>query len=148
MSRTFAVIELAFTAVFAVEVVVALLAYQFPAFFYSAWNIFDFVIVLVSVISYVEDDVPAFNPLRIIRVFRAVKVIRPRSSCSKFRFTGFSFDSQGLASEVCVPLSRSSFIGAGGTAFEPRRRTLTTLNPEHVCMYVCMYVCMRACMYV
>ena len=99
-------IELAFTAVFAVEVVVALLAYQFPAFFHSAWNIFDSVIVLVSVISYVEDDVPAFNPLRIIRVFRAVKVIRPRSSCSKFRFTGFSSDSQGLASEVCVPLSR------------------------------------------
>ena len=75
MSRTFAVIELAFTAVFAVEVVVALLAYQFPAFFHSAWNIFDSVIVLVSVISYVEDDVPAFNPLRIIRVFRAVKVM-------------------------------------------------------------------------
>ena len=127
MSRTFAVIELAFTAVFAVEVVVALLAYQFPAFFHSAWNIFDSVIVLVSVISYIEDDVPAFNPLRIIRVFRAVKVmyvcmcvrmyvrthvsyvfriirvfravkvIRPRSSCSKFRFTGFSSDSQGLA---------------------------------------------------
>ena len=106
-------IELAFTAVFAVEVVVALLAYQFPAFFHSAWNIFDSVIVLVSVISYVEDDVPAFNPLRIIRVFRAVKVIRPRSSCSKLRFTGCSSDSQGLASEVCVPLSRSSFIGAG-----------------------------------
>ena len=75
MSRTFAVIELAFTAVFAVEVVVALLAYQFPAFFHSAWNIFDSVIVLVSVISYIEDDVPAFNPLRIIRVFRAVKVM-------------------------------------------------------------------------
>ena len=89
-------IELAFTAVFAVEVVLALVAYQFPAFFYSAWNMFDSVIVLVSVISYIERDVPAFNPLRIIRVFRAVKVVAPTRVPRTEPFRQSS-DSQGVA---------------------------------------------------
>ena len=58
-------------------------AKRFPDFFFSFWNNFDALIVIVSYVSYFEKGVPAFAPLRVIRVFRAIKLLRRVKSLHK-----------------------------------------------------------------
>eukprot|EP00961_Rhodomonas_salina_P147948 1992008-Rhodomonas_salina.1 len=43
---------------------------RFPNFFYDGWNIFDLVVVLISVVAAAFEDAPGVNGLRIMRVFR------------------------------------------------------------------------------
>ncbi|XP_071438805.1 muscle calcium channel subunit alpha-1 isoform X3 [Hetaerina americana] len=81
------VLNMIFTAVFALEFVFKLAAFRFKNYFGDAWNVFDFIIVLGSFIDivYSEVNTPArFKPgsniisinfFRLFRVMRLVKLL-------------------------------------------------------------------------
>ncbi|MGY6630681.1 MAG: ion transporter [Wenzhouxiangella sp.] len=64
-------------AVFVVEILLKLLAFG-PRFFRSGWNIFDFLIVSISLM-------PATGPLEILRALRILRVLRLLSQVPKLR---------------------------------------------------------------
>jgi voltage-gated sodium channel len=64
-------------AVFVIEILLKLLAFG-PRFFRSGWNVFDFLIVSISL-------VPASGPLEILRALRILRVLRLLSQVPKLR---------------------------------------------------------------
>ncbi|GLV39288.1 Ca[2+]-channel protein alpha[[1]] subunit D [Carabus blaptoides fortunei] len=75
------VLNMVFTAVFALEFVFKLAAFRFKNYFGDAWNVFDFIIVLGSFIDIVYSEVnPGYsmisiNFFRLFRVMRLVKLL-------------------------------------------------------------------------
>jgi len=67
----------AILAVFVLEIVLKLFAFG-PRFFRSGWNVFDFLVVGISL-------VPASGPLDILRAFRIMRVLRLFSQVPKLR---------------------------------------------------------------
>lgn len=70
----FADIDLAFTILFCVEVLINLLGHWFMEFFKDGWNCFDFTIVALSVLQRAISDLPGLSHIRILRVFRVLRV--------------------------------------------------------------------------
>ncbi|CAH1797368.1 unnamed protein product [Owenia fusiformis] len=62
-----------FTGVFTVECVLKLFALS-RDYFRSGWNIFDFVIVIMSLVDVAVEDLPAISGLRVFRLARVVKL--------------------------------------------------------------------------
>ncbi|XP_070150873.1 ca[2+]-channel protein alpha[[1]] subunit D isoform X7 [Polyergus mexicanus] len=75
------VLNMIFTAVFALEFVFKLAAFRFKNYFGDAWNVFDFIIVLGSFIDIVYSEVNpgssiiSINFFRLFRVMRLVKLL-------------------------------------------------------------------------
>ncbi|XP_011305277.1 muscle calcium channel subunit alpha-1 isoform X6 [Fopius arisanus] len=75
------VLNMIFTAVFALEFVFKLAAFRFKNYFGDAWNVFDFIIVLGSFIDIVYSEVHpgtniiSINFFRLFRVMRLVKLL-------------------------------------------------------------------------
>ncbi|XP_018341906.1 PREDICTED: muscle calcium channel subunit alpha-1 isoform X7 [Trachymyrmex septentrionalis] len=75
------VLNMIFTAVFALEFVFKLAAFRFKNYFGDAWNVFDFVIVLGSFIDIVYSELKpgssiiSINFFRLFRVMRLVKLL-------------------------------------------------------------------------
>ena len=84
LRRTFLSVDLFFTVVFSVELLVNMFAKWFWPFWRDYWNIFDFCIVLSSVVALVielqspqtGDDNGLVNAVRTIRILRAFRVMR------------------------------------------------------------------------
>lgn len=87
---TLDVLNMIFTAVFALEFVFKLAAFRFKNYFGDAWNVFDFIIVLGSFIDIVYSEVNqtknaggvtkstsiiSINFFRLFRVMRLVKLL-------------------------------------------------------------------------
>lgn len=74
-------LNIIFTAVFALEFVLKLMAFRFKNYFSDAWNVFDFIIVLGSLIDIVYSDpgsnknLISINFFRLFRVMRLVKLL-------------------------------------------------------------------------
>ena len=66
------------TILFTVEFLLKLIAYGFKSFFYVSWNIFDFVLVLISYIDWKFSDVEGIDSsfLRTFQLIRVLKVLR------------------------------------------------------------------------
>jgi len=81
LGATFAWLDVAFTIIFSMEVLVRLFAYSFT-FFYDGWNILDIAIVGVSVFAVWANLDPTsagasrFSALRTIRALRIIRVFR------------------------------------------------------------------------
>lgn len=69
--------------IFIVELILKLIVYKLH-FFGSGWNIFDLVIVLMSIVSGLE-FLSSFRVLRIFRVFRSFKAVKAFKSLRAFR---------------------------------------------------------------
>ncbi|GFG39870.1 hypothetical protein Cfor_08850, partial [Coptotermes formosanus] len=75
------VLNIIFTAVFAMEFVFKLAAFRFKNYFGDAWNVFDFIIVLGSFIDIIYSEVNpgsgmiSINFFRLFRVMRLVKLL-------------------------------------------------------------------------
>lgn len=90
-TNTLDVLNMIFTAVFALEFVFKLAAFRFKNYFGDAWNVFDFIIVLGSFIDIVYSEVNilknqsgnvtkstsiiSINFFRLFRVMRLVKLL-------------------------------------------------------------------------
>ncbi|CAG7826855.1 unnamed protein product [Allacma fusca] len=74
------IMNMIFTAVFALEFVLKLAAFRFKNYFGDAWNVFDFIIVLGSFIDIVYSEpsgknLISINFFRLFRVMRLVKLL-------------------------------------------------------------------------
>ncbi|XP_026668922.1 muscle calcium channel subunit alpha-1 isoform X2 [Ceratina calcarata] len=75
------ILNMIFTAVFALEFIFKLAAFRFKNYFGDAWNVFDFIIVLGSFIDIVYSEVNpgssiiSINFFRLFRVMRLVKLL-------------------------------------------------------------------------
>ncbi|CAH2099001.1 unnamed protein product [Euphydryas editha] len=95
-SKALDMLNMIFTAVFALEFIFKLAAFRFKNYFGDAWNTFDFIIVLGSIIDIVvsqvnelknqgsglprahvvkESSIPSINFFRLFRVMRLVKLL-------------------------------------------------------------------------
>ncbi|XP_063370147.1 muscle calcium channel subunit alpha-1-like [Cydia amplana] len=94
-SKALDMLNMIFTAVFALEFIFKLAAFRFKNYFGDAWNTFDFIIVLGSIIDIVvsqvnelknqgsgltkahikETSIPSINFFRLFRVMRLVKLL-------------------------------------------------------------------------
>ncbi|XP_047735515.1 voltage-dependent calcium channel type D subunit alpha-1 [Hyalella azteca] len=70
------VLNLIFTAVFALEFVFKVMAFRFKNYFGDPWNVFDFIIVLGSFIDIVHSEVKPGSNLFSINFFRLFRVMR------------------------------------------------------------------------
>lgn len=77
MRNTLADINLAFTVIFTAEVVIKIIGLGFRSFCREKFNIFDLVIVIVSLVEIsLSDNGGAFSALRAFRLFRIFKLFR------------------------------------------------------------------------
>ena len=81
MAQNLETVDLCFTVVFALELCLNMFGrWTFeegncvPDFFLDAWNLFDFVVVTVSVVALGLDGVPGISILRLLRVFRVLRL--------------------------------------------------------------------------
>ncbi|MBA1332557.1 ion transporter, partial [Candidatus Endoriftia persephone str. Guaymas] len=77
LSRVFAILDIGITLFFLLEISIRIIAEQsLKRFFSKAWNVFDFIIVVASLIP-VEDSEAALlgRLLRIFRVLRLISII-------------------------------------------------------------------------
>jgi len=61
---------------FLIELLVNMYGHFWWEFWYSGWNLFDFLIVLISLIAIYNPDVPAMSVLRLFRAFRVVRLFK------------------------------------------------------------------------
>jgi voltage-gated sodium channel len=76
----FTTLNVWFVAIYVVEIVMKLVVYR-GKFFADGWNIFDFLIVVISVIP----TAGVFSGLRILRVFRVLRALRLISGVKQLR---------------------------------------------------------------
>ena len=65
-----------FTGIFTVELVINAFGSWMWPFLADGWNVFDAIVVIVSVVGLVEPSLPAVNVLRLVRVFKMVRLFR------------------------------------------------------------------------
>jgi len=68
--------EVFFNVCFTVELIGNLYANFFCQFWRSAWNVFDFVIVIISIVSMVASNLPGVGVLRLFRAFRVFRLFK------------------------------------------------------------------------
>uniref|UniRef100_A0A7S0QNQ4 EF-hand domain-containing protein n=1 Tax=Cryptomonas curvata TaxID=233186 RepID=A0A7S0QNQ4_9CRYP len=71
---SFTNVDTFFTAIFALELCVNLFANWFWPFFCDGWSCFDFVVVVVSLVSLGVSNVPGISFLRLMRAFRVLRL--------------------------------------------------------------------------
>jgi len=73
-------LDILFTCIFSFEVIISLLSSWFKAYWMDAWNVFDFFVVALSIIALSAEGLPVISTLRLLRVFRAVRLFRKFTS--------------------------------------------------------------------
>ena len=79
----FEFVDLGFTIIFTIELLVNMFATFLWEFVGDAWNWFDFVVVAVSLISLVLTDLPGADVLRLMRCFRVFRLFKRIPSLRK-----------------------------------------------------------------
>merc|ERR1740130_763036 len=74
--ESFFILETILTFIFLIELVWNMYGNACLPFWRSGWNIFDFLIVLISVLSLIFKGLPAFNVLRLFRAFRVFRLFK------------------------------------------------------------------------
>lgn len=75
--------ELLFTSIFTVELVINMHAHWWRDFWYSGWNVFDFIVVMISLVSLVLTGLPGISTLRLMRAFRVFRLFKRLESLRK-----------------------------------------------------------------
>jgi len=68
--------DMALTLIFLVELLINYFANAFMAFWEDGWNIFDFIVVTISLLALIMGGSGGINLLRLLRVFRVVRLFR------------------------------------------------------------------------
>lgn len=78
--RGLAALEVLYTVIFTVELAANLFGSWLAPFFRDGWNVFDLMVVITSLISIFAPTFPAVNVLRLVRVFKMVRLFRQLTS--------------------------------------------------------------------
>jgi voltage-gated sodium channel len=72
----FLVFEYIFNIIFGVELIINMYANWYMPFWTNGWNVFDFLIVIISWLSMVADNLPGISVLRLFRAFRVFRLFK------------------------------------------------------------------------
>lgn len=75
--------EMFFTVIFTIELVVNYWAHAHCPFWTSAWNLFDFIVVAISLLSLGLSNLPGISTLRLARAFRVFRLFKRLESLRK-----------------------------------------------------------------
>lgn len=81
-SLTFSAMEMFFTAIFTIELAINFYAHKYGHFI-NSWNIFDSVVVFVSLLSLLLNNLPGISTLRLMRAFRVFRLFKRLASLRK-----------------------------------------------------------------
>mmetsp|Transcript_5132 Transcript_5132/g.13070 ORF Transcript_5132/g.13070 Transcript_5132/m.13070 type:complete len:464 (-) Transcript_5132:228-1619(-) len=81
-SEAFSGLEMFYTAIFTIELAVNFYAHKW-GHFVNSWNIFDSVVVSVSLLSLMLDNLPGISTLRLMRAFRVFRLFKRLASLRK-----------------------------------------------------------------
>jgi len=73
---TFYSFEIFFGYAFLVELLINMYGSWFWSFYKSGWNLFDFVIVIISIVALYVDNLPGISVLRLFRAFRVIRLFK------------------------------------------------------------------------
>ena len=103
--NTLLLIDAIFLALFTIEIALKLIVYRF-SFFKNGWNIFDFTIVAISLLPFIQG-------LSVLRALRVLRVLRLVSMVPQFRkVTQAFFDSLSGLAAIGTILLLLFYIGA------------------------------------
>ena len=95
--------DVAFTAMFIVELVAKLIVSGFAKFFNDAWNILDFVVVLSSSFGFIPTgSAKASTSLQALRSIRVLRVLRPLRAIKRLPGLKVSIDALQAAGPVFI----------------------------------------------
>lgn len=100
-ARIFGVIEVFFNTVFVIELLGNMYGNFFLAFWRSSWNIFDFIIVVISITSMIATNLPGITVLRLFRAFRVFRLFK-RIRCLQQIMIGISHSIPGVRDAMVV----------------------------------------------
>jgi hypothetical protein len=98
--RMFDTMDYTFTGFFIVEIALRMIT-EHRHFFFQVHNVFDFLVVALSVVSWAFESVRSVSILRMLRVFRVVRLVR--------RFTAWRTIVNTLSASM-VPLANCLFL--------------------------------------
>jgi len=75
-AETFFSFEVFFGYAFLIELVINMYGSWFWSFYKSGWNIFDFLIVAISIVALYVDNLPGIAVLRLFRAFRVIRLFK------------------------------------------------------------------------
>mmetsp|Transcript_35322 Transcript_35322/g.42525 ORF Transcript_35322/g.42525 Transcript_35322/m.42525 type:complete len:824 (+) Transcript_35322:131-2602(+) len=75
--------EMFFTIIFTVELAANMYAHWWREFWFSGWNLFDFVVVVVSLLTLTFSNMPGTKTLRLLRAFRVFRLFKRLESLRK-----------------------------------------------------------------
>ena len=83
-NQALTIVNYIFTGIFIAECALKLMAYNPPAYFHSAWNRFDFFVVVASIVDLIVASIDgidaaflkSFQIIRVLRVLRVTRVLR------------------------------------------------------------------------
>jgi hypothetical protein len=79
--KVFHDLEVAFNYLFLAELIFNLAAHWFVDFFCNGWNVFDFIVVIMSTAAMAFPMLPGLSLLRLVRVVRVVKLFKQLQRC-------------------------------------------------------------------
>eukprot|EP00961_Rhodomonas_salina_P080510 1083277-Rhodomonas_salina.1 len=80
LAMIFEDVEIAFTAIFTLELIINLFVNWWKPFFNDSWNVFDLLVITASLLAFAFQNLPGFSLLRLIRVFRVLRVFKKLQS--------------------------------------------------------------------
>ena len=86
-SQTLEWIDVYFTCIFSLEVVLKVLALGWTTYWRWSWNRFDFVVVVLGYLGYLFDAGAAASLVRIFRIFRVLRLIKRLESLMRLMST-------------------------------------------------------------
>ena len=79
-ARNLDVLEWIFTMLFLAELIINMAAHWFVKFYHDPWNLFDFVVVVMSLLGLGWGNLPAITVLRLMRVFKILRLFQKLQS--------------------------------------------------------------------
>lgn len=125
----FFVFECQFAVVFFIELIVNMYG-SFPIEFWkSGWNWFDFIIVIISLMSLFMENLPGISVLRLFRAFRVFRLFK-RVDSLKLIIEGIMHSLSGVANAFMVLFIIMGIWSIMGVEFYGRRPLDFELNPS------------------
>jgi hypothetical protein len=78
MKQLLDTMNIVFTVIFSIELAINLFSYSFREFISSRWSVFDFCVVILSLVSLGPLDMPVniLRALRVVRLFGRLKAVK------------------------------------------------------------------------
>lgn len=111
----FGVLEMFFTAIFTVELAINFFAHKYGHFI-NSWNIFDSVVVFVSLLSLLLNNLPGIAVLRLMRAFRVFRLFKRLASLRKI-MTALSNSVPGCSNAFAIVILVTSIYAILGVQF-------------------------------